>query len=137
MLLSLFSEHFSKNFKEGEVKEGIGEDRGEEEESTQTSLGQSKNMTNFISAVSPITLYQPSRLSLLRGKPSIRNFFTSEFSISCFRQTTCKYNYSDRMKLPRCISLGALCMHTADKILYCTYMYLSMQISSFKWVGVV
>ena len=48
-----------------------------------TSSGHSKKSTNLTSALSPIWRSHPSRLSSLRGKPSIRNFFTALRSIAC------------------------------------------------------
>ena len=48
-----------------------------------TSSGHSKNSTNLTSALPSICRSHPSRLSSLRGKPSMRNFFTALRSIAC------------------------------------------------------
>lgn len=61
-----------------------------------TSLLQSKKSTNFTSAFPSISLFQPSRLSALRGKPSIRkrNFWSSFVMVSSMAwQNTHKINH--------------------------------------------
>lgn len=64
-----------------------------------TSLLQSKKRTNLTSALSSMTVFQPWRLSSLRGKPSMRkrNFFSSFCMVSsmAFRNRNNNKNLKD------------------------------------------